>query len=215
MIWRPALLAVALLAASGCTLADRSAADSTRRNDVAQQAALPADVRSTPAIPARIGTLGHAPSADELRVWDRDVSPDGHGLPAGRGTYAQGAAVYAAKCASCHGPNGEGIATNPKLIGRDPREGFPFGQDQKYVKTIGNYWPYATTVYDYVSRAMPTTAPGSLTPNEVYSLVAFLLARNEIIDSTMVMDARTLPAVRMPARERFVRDDRKPGAGFR
>ena len=83
------------------------------------------------------------------------------------------------------------------------------------MKTIGNYWPYATTVYDYVSRAMPTTAPGSLTPNEVYGLVAFLLARNEIIDSTMVMDARTLPAVRMPARDHFVRDDRQGGGAFR
>jgi cytochrome c len=212
MTWRLPLLLV--LAAGGCKLDDRTV-DATRRADVGQQAGLPADVRPTTAIPARIGTLGHTPSAEELRVWDRDVSPDGKGLPAGRGTYAQGVAIYAAKCASCHGANGEGVATNPKLVGRDPREGFPFGQDQKYVKTIGNYWPYATTVYDYVSRAMPTTAPGSLTPNEVYSLVAFLLARNEIIDSTMVMDARSLPAVRMPARERFVRDDRKGGTIFR
>ena len=206
-------LLVAIAGIHGC---QRERAPGTpAREDVRQQAVLPAGVRPTPALPDRLGSLGHAPSTAELRMWDRDVSPDGRGLPAGRGTFAQGATVYAAKCASCHGANGEGIATNPKLVGREPRDGFPFGQDAKHVKTIGNYWPYATTVYDYVSRAMPTTAPGSLTPNEVYSLVAFLLARNEIIDSTMVVDARTLPSVRMPARDRFVRDDRKGGEGFR
>ena len=97
----------------------------------------------------------------------------------------------------------------------DPRDGFVFGQDLKHVKTIGNYWPYATTVYDYVHRAMPLDAPGSLRPNEVYALTAFLLAENEIIARGAVMDARTLPMVRMPARDRFVADDRTGGAAFR
>ena len=211
---RALALALTLLAAHlGCR--GDGASDSPAGKSVRQQAALPASVRPTPSLPEQLGTLGRAPSADELRVWDRDVAPDGHGLPAGRGTYAQGAAVYAAKCASCHGAAGEGIATNPKLVGREPREGFPFGQDPRHVKTVGNYWPYATTLYDYLSRAMPTTAPGSLTPNEIYGVVAFLLVRNEIIDSTMVVDARTLPGVRMPARDRFVRDDRTGGEVFR
>ncbi len=103
----------------------------------------------------------------------------------------------------------------PKLVGRDPREGFPFGQDPKLVKTVGNYWPYATTVFDYVRRTMPITAPGSLTNNEVYAVVAFLLAKNEVIEPTAVMNSSTLPAVRMPARDKFVVDDRKGGAGFK
>jgi cytochrome c len=80
---------------------------------------------------------------------------------------------------------------------------------------VGNYWPYATTLYDYINRAMPATAPGSLTADEIYGVIAWILSRNEIIDSIAVMDAASLPRVRMPARDRFVRDDRRPGAGFR
>jgi cytochrome c len=154
-------------------------------------------------------------TAAEVAAWDIDVNPDGKGLPAGRGTYAEGAAIFAQKCASCHGARGEGMGPYPRLVGREPRAGFPFGQDLRYVKTIGNYWPYATTVYDYVHRAMPLTAPGSLKPNEVYSLTAFLLAENEIIPRDAVIDAKTLPRVRMPARDHFVVDDRAGGAAFR
>ena len=94
------------------------------------------------------------------------------------------------------------------MRGRAPREGFPFGRDLAHVKTVGNYWPYATTVYDYLRRTMPLNAPGSLAPDELYSLTAFLLAENEIIEKSTVLNAETLPAVRMPARDRFVRDDR-------
>lgn len=183
--------------------------------DTATQAlATPADVREPTPFPRRFGDIGHRATPDEIRPWDIDVSPDGHGLPPGRGTYAAGASVFAARCAACHGAKGEGLGPYPKLIGREPRDGFPFGRDLKYVKTIGNYWPYATTVYDYVHRAMPLTAPGSLEPDEVYSVVAYLLAENEIVPRTVVLDARSLPAIRMPARDRFVRDDRG-GATFR
>jgi cytochrome c len=144
-------------------------------------------------------------------------------LPAGSGTPAQGATVFAAKCAACHGPAGEGQvgappagqAAAPKLVGRDPREGFPFGQDPKLVKTVGNYWPYATTVFDYVRRTMPITAPGTLTNTEVYAVVAFLLAQNEIIDKNAVLDSASLVAVKMPARDKFVVDDRKGGPIFK
>jgi cytochrome c len=119
--------------------------------------------------------------------------------------------VFAARCAICHGAHGEGIAPNPPLVGRDPKDGFPFGKDPKLVKTVGNYWPYSTTIFDYVRRAMPQVAPGALSPDELYGVVAFILAENEIIPKDAVVDAKTLPAVKMPARGRFVIDDRKGG----
>jgi len=100
-------------------------------------------------------------------------------------------------------------------VGREPRQGFPFGRDPRLVKTVGNYWPFATTLYDYVHRAMPLDAPGSLTPDEVYGVVAFLLWRNQIISDTAVMNRQTLPRVVMPARDRFVPDDRLTQAQVR
>jgi cytochrome c len=159
--------------------------------------------------------LGRPATAAEIAAWNIDVNPDGEGLPSGRGTAAEGDRVYAAKCASCHGAGGEGLPPAPALVGREPREGFPFGRSLKYGRTVGNYWPYATTLYDYINRAMPVTAPGSLTAGEIYSVVAWILARNEIIDSAMVIDAASLPRVRMPARDRFVPDDRTGGLEFR
>lgn len=167
-------------------------------------------------MPAHLN-VGRAASPADIAAVDIDVGPDGAGLPPGKGTAAQGIAIYTAKCASCHGANGEGVAAAgaPQLIGREPRDGFPFGRDDRYPRTIGNYWPYATTVFDYVHRAMPLNAPGSLTADETYALTAFLLARNEIIQAGMVMDAKTLAGVKMPARDRFVPDDRTGGRGFR
>ena len=207
-----ALVASLALAVMACSDRDASA---TRQGPGAVNVPRPADVQATPPLPARFRTIGHDASRADLQRWNIDVNPVGSGLPPGRGTAATGATLFAQKCAACHGARGEGMGPYPRLIGRDPRDGFPFGQDLKYVKTIGNYWPYATTIYDYVNRAMPLTAPGSLRPDEIYSLTAFLLAENQIIDRSAVMDARSLPAVRMPARDRFVVDDRKPGAGFR
>src|SRR2546423_14707900 len=132
--------------------------------------------------------------------------PDGTGLPPGRGTAPQGAAIYAHKCAVCHGPTGtEG--PSERLVGREPRQGFPFGSDPRLVRTIGNYWPYATTLYDYVNRAMPLNAPGSLKPDEGYSLVAVLLWRNQIVAGSAGMNARPLPHGLMPAHNRFAVDD--------
>lgn len=154
-------------------------------------------------------------AAAEIAAWNIDANAAGVGLPDGRGTYARGAALFAAQCAVCHGSKGEGLATFPRLIGRDPRDGFPFGLDPKYPKTIGNYWPYATTVYDYIHRAMPFTAPGSLKPDDVYSLVAFLLTENDVIDRNTVVDAQSLPKIRMPAAGHFVVDDRRGGREFR
>ncbi|MGH7676918.1 MAG: c-type cytochrome, partial [Gemmatimonadaceae bacterium] len=100
------------------------------------------------------------------------------------------------------------------LIAVEPRD-FSFGNDPKLTKTVGNYWPYATTLFDYINRAMPFANPGTLGTDDVYSVVAYLLAENGIIERTAVMNPRTLPQVRMPARDRFVLDDRKGGPGFR
>ncbi len=158
--------------------------------------------------------FGRPATPDEIAVWDIDVRPDGAGLPPVNGTPREGAAIYARKCARCHGPTGtEGPFD--QLVGREPRQGFPFGRDPRLVKTVGNYWPFATTLYDYVHRAMPLDAPGSLTPDEVYGVVAFLLWRNQIISDTAVMNRQTLPRVVMPARDRFVPDDRLTQAQVR
>jgi S-disulfanyl-L-cysteine oxidoreductase SoxD len=172
-------------------------------------------VRATPGVPARFASIGRVASNAEISAWDIDVSPTGAGLPAGRGSYTAGATLFAQKCAACHGSRGEGLASFPTLVGTEPREGFPFGRDFKYVKTIGNYWPYSTTLYDYIRRAMPLNAPGSLRSDEVYSLVAYLLAENGIVRRDAVVDSRTLPRVRMPARDHFVVDNRTGGPVFR
>ncbi len=142
--------------------------------------------------------LGRPATADEIAALDIDIRPDGAGLPLGGGAVGDGARVWGRACRACHGAEGEGgIAA--AVVGRDPAARPP---------TVGNYWPYATTLYDYIYRAMPGNAPGTLTPDEVYGLVAWILARNDIIDDEAVMNAATLPEVVMPARDRFVPDDR-------
>lgn len=157
--------------------------------------------------PTRFG-FGRAATPAEISALDIDVMPDGRGLPAGKGTSAEGQALYATKCAQCHGATGK-EGPNDVLVGRDPRGTFPFSQDPKLPHTIGNYWPYATTVFDYVRRAMPPTAPGSLTDDEVYALTAFLLHANDLIAADAVMDKTSLPKVAMPARQFFTPDTRK------
>lgn len=151
--------------------------------------------------------IGRPATPAEIAAWDIDIGPDGAGLPPGRGTAAEGASIYAARCAGCHGKTGR-EGPNDVLVGRVAGDAFPFARDPKLPHTIGNYWPYATTVFDYIRRAMPPDAPGSLTDNEVYALVAVLLAWNAVVPENAVMDAATLPKVRMPARDRFVPDTR-------
>ena len=175
----------------------------------AWSAALAAQTANPGAAPARYG-LGRAATPDEIRKLDIDVSPDGHGLPEGRGTVAEGAAIYAAKCASCHGKSGEG-ASFDCLVATDAGENFAFGRDPRLARAIGNYWPYASTLYDYTARSMPFTAPGTLTPNEVYGLVAYMLSLNKVVGEDAVMDQATLPKVVMPAHNRFVKDNRTGG----
>ena len=158
--------------------------------------------------------IGHAPTDSAIMAMNHDVSVEGAELPPGQGTVAEGAALYAVQCALCHGKNGEGVSPRlPALIGRDPKgEQFRFANDPTLVHTIGNYWPYATTLFDYIKRAMPLNAPGSLTDNETYALSAYLLAANAVISDTTTLDAISLRKVRMPYRDRFVPDDRKPTA---
>jgi cytochrome c len=142
--------------------------------------------------------LGRTPGAAELTSIDISITPDGSGLPAGAGTVEQGAAVYAAKCQACHGANGVG-GPNDRLTG-----GIGSLASGKPVKTIASYWPYATTVFDYVRRAMPITAPQSLSNDEVYAVTAYLLSIDGIVPKDARLDAGSLPKVRMPNRDGFV-----------
>jgi cytochrome c len=172
-------------------------------------AAVSAGAASQSQAPPRYG-LGRSATADEIRARDIDVMPDGRGLPPGTGTVRDGAAVYASKCASCHGPKGEGGSAE-RLVGRNEGDSFAHATDPKLVRTVGSYWPYATTLFDYTSRAMPFQRPGTLTADETYSLVAYVLFLNGIVAEDAVMDASSLPKVVMPARDKFVPDDRTGG----
>jgi mono/diheme cytochrome c family protein len=162
--------------------------------------------------PARYG-IGRPATAAEIAALDIDAAPNGHGLPPGHGSAADGAVLFQQKCVICHGPKGEGMPpVYPALIGRDPKgEGFPFAKDWKITRTIGNYWPNATTVFDYVRRAMPHSAPGSLSNDEVYALTAWLLAANQVIPADAVLDSARLVQVKMPYHDRFVTDNRHGG----
>jgi cytochrome c len=154
--------------------------------------------------------FGTPATAEEIAAWDIDVRPDGKGLPSGSGTPAEGAQLYAVRCAACHGTNGEG-GLNDRLVVRSPDEPFPDAGDADTWahRTVGNYWPYATTLFDYIRRSMPFTQPGSLEADEVYALTAHLLYLNNIIPADAEMNAQTLPDVEMPARGKFVLDDRQ------
>ena len=163
-------------------------------------------------IPEHLG-LGRPAAAAEVAAVDVEVGPDGAGLPVGSGTPEQGASVFLMNCATCHGNNGEGRPPlYPQIIG-GPRGSFDFASDAKTPRTIGNYWPYATTVFDYVRRAMPLTAPRSLTDAQYYAVTAYLLEREGIISPGTIIDAKSLPAVQMPARSHFVVDDRAGTTG--
>ena len=149
--------------------------------------------------------FGRIASREEIDSLNIDVAPDGVGLPPGSGTVTEGYKLYAQKCAVCHGKTGR-EGPYDKLVDSTEVDFSLRGN-----RTIGNYWPYATTLYDYLHRAMPYNSPGTLSPGEVYSLTAFLLFKNHIIDSTITIDSKNLPQVVMPARELFFVDDRKGG----
>ena len=142
--------------------------------------------------------LGHEATPAQIAGWDISVGPDGVGLPPGKGTPATGATVYEQKCLICHGAKGAG-QPNDRLVGGQGTLGGPTP-----VKTIGSYWPYATTVFDYVRRAMPYIQPQSLSNDEVYALTAYLLHQNGIIGERDEMNAQTLPKVKMPNQPNFI-----------
>ena len=155
-----------------------------------------------------IFNFGRPASEKEIAEWDLDVRPDGTGLPKGKGTVKRGEIIYATKCGFCHGQNGEG-GVNQRLVARIGEE-FP-DEDQAcgfQCRTIGNYWPYATTLCHYILRSMPMNAPGSLTNDEVYSLSAYLLYLNKIVSEEIELNSENLKNIVMPARDKFVVDDR-------
>jgi S-disulfanyl-L-cysteine oxidoreductase SoxD len=194
---------------SGCTVQSTSGrpVDTTQQTTSAR-----ADVVEAEQVRFGLG----APASDRLIAsWDIDARPDGRGLPAGSGSVAEGQVVYGVQCARCHGPTGrEGPFA--RLAG-EAVAGFPFGRSAQLRgrRTVGNYWPYATTLFDYVRRAMPFDAPGTLSTDQIYGAVAYVLYLNELVADDAVMDSTTLPAVLMPARDRFVRDNRTGGAVVR
>src|SRR5256714_2276956 len=143
--------------------------------------------------------LGKVITPEEVAPWDISVSPDGAGLPPGSGTPKQGEAVYPAKCLACHGEKGAGKPNDALVGGRGTLAG-----DQPPVKTVGSFWPYATTLFDYVRRAMPLNESKSLTNDEVYAVVAYLLQLNGIVGENETINAQTLPRVQMPNRDGFM-----------
>lgn len=155
-------------------------------------------VLGSSAVLAQGPNLGTPISAEEIAAWDISILPDGTGLPPGSGTPAQGLRIYAQKCALCHGENGKG-GVNAALVG-----GQRLTNGIDTTKTIANFWPHATTLFDFTRRAMPWRQPRTLTNDEVYGLTAYILSLNKIIGENDVMNADTLPKVRMPNRDGFI-----------
>jgi S-disulfanyl-L-cysteine oxidoreductase SoxD len=142
--------------------------------------------------------LGRPASEDEIAGWNIDISPDGAGLPPGHGDVAQGEAIFGAKCAACHGAHGEGKPMD-RLVG-----GFDTIFEKKSERTVGSFWPYATTLFDFIRRAMPLSAPQSLTADETYALCAYLLFLNKIVPQDAILDVASLPKIQMPNRANFI-----------
>jgi cytochrome c len=147
--------------------------------------------------------VGRAPTPEELRAWNISIAPDGKGLPEGRGTALQARDTYANHCVKCHGEKGQGKEDALPLAG-----GIGTLKSPKPLKTVGSYWPYATTIFDYISRAMPFDHPGTLTHDQVYALTGYVLYLNGLVKDTDVIDARSLPKIQMPNRNGFVPDPR-------
>jgi len=150
------------------------------------------------------GELGRLATPEEIAAWDIDVRPDGKGLPAGQGSVADGEEIFAERCAACHGDFAEGVDRWPVLSG-----GFDSLQSDRPVKTIGSYWPYLSTVWDYINRSMPFGEAQSLTPDEVYAITAFLLYANDLVDDDeFVLSKENFLEVRLPNEANFIEDNR-------
>jgi S-disulfanyl-L-cysteine oxidoreductase SoxD len=144
--------------------------------------------------------FGQPVAPGDIAAWDISIGPDGAGLPPGRGTAALGETVYVAKCQACHGEKGAGKPNDPLVGGIGSLNG-----DKPALKTVGSYWPYATTLFDYVRRAMPFDHPKSLSDDEVYAVSAYILNLNGLIGADDVLDAQSLPKIRMQNRDGFAR----------
>jgi S-disulfanyl-L-cysteine oxidoreductase SoxD len=142
--------------------------------------------------------FGRRATPDEIKLWDIDVRPDGKGLPAGSGTVAHGKSVFEENCAACHGTGGQG-GIKDRLVGGQGT----LASDQP-IKTVGSFWPYATTLFDYIHRAMPYQAPGSLSVDDTYAVAAYILSLNGILPADGKLDQETLPKVKMPNRDGFI-----------
>jgi len=143
--------------------------------------------------------LGKPISPEDIASWDISIGPDGAGLPPGSGTVKQGEAVFVAKCQACHGEKGAGTPNDRLVGGQGSLPG-----DKPPIKTVGSYWPYSTTLFDYIRRAMPFNESKSLTNDEVYGVVAYLLNLNGVVPEGDTMNAQSLPKVVMPNRDGFV-----------
>ncbi len=156
-------------------------------------------------LPASAGQplgLGRSPTTAEIAGWNIDILPDGTGLPAGQGSVAQGGEIFATTCAACHGAHGEAGDNNPvpRLAGGQGTLNTPHP-----LRTVGSYWPYATTLFDYIRRAMPLNAPQTLTADQVYAVAAYVLYLNGVVAQDTVLDRISLPTIKMPNRNGFVR----------
>jgi mono/diheme cytochrome c family protein len=146
---------------------------------------------------------GRAPTAAEIKGWAISVRPDGQGLPPGKGNVNDGANIYAEQCAACHGTFGEGEGRYPKLSGGSLK-------GERPEPTVGSYWPFATTLFDYVNSAMPFPAPHTLTADQVYAITAYILNLNNLVGNDFVANAETLPKVKMPNHDHFIWTDPRP-----
>ena len=163
---------------------------------------LAVSVTASPALAGNLG-LGRAALPEEIAAWNLDVHPDGTGLPPGSGDVLTGEEVFAQKCAACHGDFAEGVDNWPKLAG-----GWGTLADKDPLKTVGSYWPYLSTTWDYINRSMPFGNAQSLEPDEVYAMVAYILYSNDLVDEDFVLSNETFLDVEMPNADGFIVDDR-------
>jgi S-disulfanyl-L-cysteine oxidoreductase SoxD len=170
--------------------------------NLAQAALLTALIAAAPVTAGEFG-LGRAATTDEIAAWDRDVLPDGRGLPEGAGSVLEGEKLFAESCAACHGDFAEGVGNWPKLAG-----GLGTLDQDRPQKTVGSYWPFLSTAWDYINRSMPYGDAQTLTSDEVYAIVAYILYSNDLVDEDFTLTRANLAEVEMPNRDGFIVDNR-------
>ena len=202
-------IALSVVALTGCGLEEKSESkvESKQNKKLSSLSQIELRTGGTPREidSTRVGfyNVGKPATTEEIAGWDIDIRPDGTGLPPGSGSAVDGEDIYQEKCASCHGEFGEGAGRWPKLAG-----GLGTLSEDRPEKTVGSYWPYASTLWDYIHRAMPFTQPQSLSNDEVYALTAYVLYMNDIVDEEMELNAQNLASVEMPNKDGFFIDTR-------